>query len=105
MTHKFNVNDLFSDSFDFSDGIRTTLSRFENFGNRERAIAAGFDSYIAKPINLGDVRAQAQLLSSRRSSPERLTLLFSCMGQVQGLALQQRSVKRILSYSSIATER
>jgi CheY-like chemotaxis protein len=36
-------------------------------GDRERAIAAGFDSYIAKPINLGEVRNQVQLLSSRRS--------------------------------------
>ncbi len=35
-------------------------------GDRERAIAAGFDSYIAKPINLGEVRKQVQLLSSRR---------------------------------------
>jgi CheY-like chemotaxis protein len=35
-------------------------------GDRERAIAAGFDSYIAKPINLGEVREQVQLLSSRR---------------------------------------
>ena len=30
MTHKFNVNDLFSDSFDFSDGIRTTLDTFHH---------------------------------------------------------------------------
>jgi len=36
-------------------------------GDRERAIAAGFDSYIAKPINLGDVRKQVELLSSRQS--------------------------------------
>jgi two-component system, cell cycle response regulator DivK len=34
-------------------------------GDRERAIAAGFDSYIAKPINLGDVRKQVELFSSR----------------------------------------
>jgi CheY-like chemotaxis protein len=33
-------------------------------GDRERAIAAGFDSYIAKPINLGEVRKQVALLSS-----------------------------------------
>ena len=33
-------------------------------GDRERAIAAGFDSYIAKPINLGEVRKQIELLSS-----------------------------------------
>lgn len=33
-------------------------------GDRERAIAAGFDSYIAKPINLGEVRKQVELLSS-----------------------------------------
>jgi CheY-like chemotaxis protein len=35
-------------------------------GDRERAIAAGFDSYIAKPIDLGEVRKQVELLSSRR---------------------------------------
>src|SRR5277367_1363567 len=34
-------------------------------GDRERAIAAGFDSYIAKPIHLGEVREQVRLLSSR----------------------------------------
>jgi len=34
-------------------------------GDRERAIAAGFDSYIAKPISLGEVREQLELLSSR----------------------------------------
>ena len=33
-------------------------------GDRERAIAAGFDSYIAKPINLSEVRKQLELLSS-----------------------------------------
>jgi len=33
-------------------------------GDRERAIAAGFDSYIAKPINLREVRMQVELLSS-----------------------------------------
>lgn len=36
-------------------------------GDRERAIAAGFDSYIAKPINLGEVRKQVELLSSSDS--------------------------------------
>jgi CheY-like chemotaxis protein len=36
-------------------------------GDRERAIAAGFDSYIAKPISLGDVREQVRLLSPRGS--------------------------------------
>ena len=34
-------------------------------GDRERAIAAGFDSYIAKPIQLGEVREQVRLLFSR----------------------------------------
>jgi len=33
-------------------------------GDRERAIAAGFDSYIAKPINLSEVRKQVEALSS-----------------------------------------
>jgi CheY-like chemotaxis protein len=36
-------------------------------GDRERAIAAGFDSYIAKPINLREVREQVELLSSNHS--------------------------------------
>jgi CheY-like chemotaxis protein len=34
-------------------------------GDRERAIAAGFDSYIAKPISLDEVRKQVGQLSSR----------------------------------------
>jgi two-component system, cell cycle response regulator DivK len=40
-------------------------------GDRERAIAAGFDSYIAKPIGLGEVREQVKLLSSRDSYLDR----------------------------------
>jgi two-component system cell cycle response regulator len=36
-------------------------------GDRERAIAAGFDSYIAKPINLIEVRKQAEILLSSSS--------------------------------------
>ena len=31
-------------------------------GDRERAIAAGFDSFIAKPINVKEVREHARLL-------------------------------------------
>jgi CheY-like chemotaxis protein len=34
-------------------------------GDREPAIAAGFDSYIAKPIDLCEVEAQVQALASR----------------------------------------
>ena len=36
-------------------------------GDRERAIAAGFDSYIAKPINLSEVRKQAEIFCSHSS--------------------------------------
>jgi len=34
-------------------------------GDRERAIAAGFHSYIAKPIDLCEVEAQVEALTSR----------------------------------------
>jgi CheY-like chemotaxis protein len=34
-------------------------------GDRERAIAAGFDSYIAKPIDLREIEAQVEALASR----------------------------------------
>lgn len=34
-------------------------------GDRERAIAAGFDSYIAKPIDLREIEAQVELLAPR----------------------------------------
>ena len=37
-------------------------------GDRERAIAAGFDWYITKPIDLSEVEAQVALLSPRTSA-------------------------------------
>jgi CheY-like chemotaxis protein len=36
-------------------------------GDRERAIAAGFDSYIAKPIDLGGVEAQVEAFAAHQS--------------------------------------
>ena len=41
-------------------------------GDRERAIAAGFDSYIAKPIDLREVEAQVEVFSSARIRWPRL---------------------------------
>jgi two-component system, cell cycle response regulator DivK len=35
-------------------------------GDRERAIAAGFDSYIAKPINLENVRDQIRQITTHK---------------------------------------
>jgi CheY-like chemotaxis protein len=32
-------------------------------GDRERAIAAGFDSYIAKPVDLSEIEAQVKALA------------------------------------------
>ena len=34
-------------------------------GDRERVIAAGFDSYIAKPIDLCQIEVQVEVLASR----------------------------------------
>jgi DNA-binding response OmpR family regulator len=45
-------------------------------GDRERAIAAGFDSYIAKPIDLCAVEAQLAALASR-STVDLQTLVGS----------------------------
>ena len=39
-------------------------------GDRELAIAAGFDSYITKPINLNEVRKQAEALASGPDRPQ-----------------------------------
>ena len=41
-------------------------------GDRERAIAAGFDSYIAKPMDLGEVEAQVAVLASRFANQQSL---------------------------------
>ena len=35
-------------------------------GERDRALAAGFDSYIAKPIDLCDIEKQVELFCSRQ---------------------------------------
>jgi CheY-like chemotaxis protein len=39
-------------------------------GDRERAIAAGFDSYIAKPIDLSEVEAHVEALASHSRSTD-----------------------------------
>lgn len=43
-------------------------------GDRERAIAAGFDSYIAKPIDLGEVEAEVRVLASSQRFANRPSL-------------------------------
>lgn len=40
-------------------------------GDRERAIAAGFDSYITKPVDLGEVEAQVAVLASSKHLTNR----------------------------------
>ena len=43
-------------------------------GDRERVIAAGFDSYIAKPIDLREVEAQVAVLASSQRLANRPSL-------------------------------
>ena len=43
-------------------------------GDRERAIEAGFDWYITKPIDLGEVEAQVAVLASRERFADRVSL-------------------------------
>jgi CheY-like chemotaxis protein len=82
LIHRFSPDLVFLDlQMPLQDGFSVIRelrgdSRFRNLpviavtasamiGDRERAIAAGFDSYIAKPIDLGEVEAQVEALSSR----------------------------------------
>ena len=66
------------DGFDVISELRND-SRFQKLpvvavtasamiGDRERAIAAGFDSYIAKPIDLSEVELQVEALAARLKS-------------------------------------
>jgi CheY-like chemotaxis protein len=53
----------------FSDLAVGAVTASVMLGERERALAAGFDSYIAKPIDLREVEKHVTLLSSRRARP------------------------------------
>jgi CheY-like chemotaxis protein len=66
------LQDGFSVIRELRDGARfqgltvVAVTASAMLGERERALAAGFDSYIAKPIDLGEVEKQVVLLGSRQ---------------------------------------
>ena len=63
----FSVIRELRNDVDFHSMAVVAVTASAMLGDRERAIAAGFDSYIAKPIELSEVENQVELLSSRQS--------------------------------------
>jgi CheY-like chemotaxis protein len=63
------VRELRSDKR-FRDLPAVAVTASAMLGDRELAIAAGFDSYITKPINLNEVRKEAELLNASSYRPK-----------------------------------
>jgi CheY-like chemotaxis protein len=61
----FNVIRELRNDRQFRDLPVIAVTASAMIGDRERAIAAGFNSYIAKPIDLSEVEAHLEALASR----------------------------------------